>query len=358
MRQASGLLCFAAIFLLGSCRAESAGTLNSRDIYRPEPTRYLVAAPFPTRPLATRSSQPEDPSIEFRDPIILAAATEPVPPSLAAAPAFPGIEQSQNIQLSSIRPAEITAVNGIPIESFVVISEAVRQNMAEIFARGQQMGRQAQAFSKIGDSTISHPFFLARFDTGPYNLGKYDYLENVIDYYAGSFGRESMAVRVGFHTWTVLDPLWADKTQCLPAETPVACEYRLQSPAIVLIRLGSNDAGVPDLFDRNMRQIVAYTIENGIIPVLGTKADRFEGPANTNNNILRQIAADYQIPLWDYDLVAETLPGRGLDVDNVHMTTFYAHDYTRPEALQRGHGAHNLTALLVLDIIRQIVMVL
>jgi hypothetical protein len=31
------------------------------------------------------------------------------------------------------------------------------------------------------------------------------------------------------------------------------------------------------------------------------------------------------------------------------MTTFYAHDYTRPEAFQRGHSVHNLTALIVLD---------
>ncbi len=30
------------------------------------------------------------------------------------------------------------------------------------------------------------------------------------------------------------------------------------------------------------------------------------------------------------------------------MTTFYAHDYTLPEAFQRGHSAHNLTALIVL----------
>jgi hypothetical protein len=43
------------------------------------------------------------------------------------------------------------------------------------------------------------------------------------------------------------------------------------------------------------------------------------------------------------------MPGRGLDVDNVHMTTFFEHDYTLPEAFQRGHAVHNLTALMVLD---------
>ena len=33
------------------------------------------------------------------------------------------------------------------------------------------------------------------------------------------------------------------------------------------------------------------------------------------------------------------------------MNTFYAHDYTQPEAFQRGHAMNNLTALMVLDAI-------
>ena len=55
------------------------------------------------------------------------------------------------------------------------------------------------------------------------------------------------------------------------------------------------------------------------------------------------------MPLWDFDLLAQTIPGRGLDADGVHLTTFYAHDYTSPVAFQRGHGVHNLTALIALD---------
>ena len=105
---------------------------------------------------------------------------------------------------------------------------------------------------------------------------------------------------------------------------------------------------MPDLFDENIRLAVEYALEQGVIPVIGTKADRGEG-SDINNEILRQIAADYDLLLWDYDLLAGTLPGRGLDADNVHMTTFYAHDYTQLEAFQRGHSMHNLTALMVLD---------
>ncbi len=213
------------------------------------------------------------------------------------------------------------------------------------------MGRNPHAYSKIGDSTIQSPYFMARFDEpGGFNLGRYAYLQPTIDYFAGSHGRQGAAVRKGFHSWTVTDPMWADKTICQPAESSVACEFRLNNPAIVLIRLGSNDRGVPAGFEQNLRQIIEYAIANGVIPVIGTKADRFEG-SNQNNDILRRLAAEYELPVWDFDTAAQIIPGRGLDVDNVHLTTFYAHDYSSPVALQRGHGVHNLTALMMLDVL-------
>jgi hypothetical protein len=233
------------------------------------------------------------------------------------------------------------------------MSEDVQQHIREIYSKGQTLGRNPRAFSKIGDSTIENPYFLTRFDEGAYNLGDYAYLQPVIDYFAGSFARQGMAVRLGLHSWSIMDPLWADKTTCQPNETIIACEFRLHNPSVVLIRLGSNDTGVPESFDKNLREIVEFSVENGVIPVLGTKADRHEGPGNVNNTIIRQIATDYRIPLWDFDRVAQALPGSGLDLDGVHLTTFYAHDYTLPEALQRGHGVHNLTALMALDEIRK-----
>ncbi len=240
------------------------------------------------------------------------------------------------------------AVNGLPEASFIMVPQGVKQNAAKIFFKGQELGRNAHAFSVVGDSTTEIPFFLARFDQGPYELGDYEYLQSVIDQFAGSFSRDSVAVRVGLHSYTLFDPIWADKVACLPNEAVLACEIRLHNPSIIILRLGSNDVGVPELFDESMRQAVQYAIDNGVIPIIGTKADRFEG-SNQNNEILREIAADFQIPLWEYDLVAGTMEGRGLDTDNVHMTTYYPHDYTQPEAYQRGHSMHNLSALMMLD---------
>jgi LysM repeat protein len=241
-------------------------------------------------------------------------------------------------------------VNGVAAASILIMPNNVRQSARQIYTRGQELGRNPAAYSKLGDSTIENPHFMARFDEGPYDLGQYAYLQDAIDYFAGSHGRQGAGVRRGFHSWTVTDPTWADKSLCLPNESSVACEIRLHDPSIMLILLGSNDAGVPGGFEQNMRQVIDITIEHGVIPVIGTKADRFEG-SNINNQILRRLAAEYQIPLWDFDLVAGTIAGRGLDSDGVHLTTFYAHNYTSPTAFQRGHSLHNLTALMALDAI-------
>jgi len=172
----------------------------------------------------------------------------------------------------------------------------------------------------------------------------------VIDFFHGSFNHDSVSVRVGLHSWTLFDPTWSDKTRCQANEAPLPCEIRLQNPSILFIRLGSNDYGVPALFDESIREAVEYALDQGVIPVIGTKADRGEGD-DSNNELLRQIAADYHLLLWDFDLLAGTMPGRGLDADNIHMTGFYSHDYTQPEAFQSGHAMHNLSALMVLDTI-------
>ena len=269
--------------------------------------------------------------------------TESPPP----APVLSNAEVTSNPPLATRNPPPAT-LNGIPLSQIVVMPPNVLENSRTIYAKGQELGRNPHAFSKIGDSTVENDHFLSRFDIGPYNLGDYATFQRVIDHFSGSFNRDSAAVRIGLHSWTAFDPIWADKAVCQPNETVIACEFRLHNPSIVLIRLGSNDTGAPGLYDESMRQIVQFAIDNGVVPIIGTKADRNEG-SNQNNDIVRQISADYQIPLWEFDLVASTLPGRGLDVDFVHMNTFYAHDYTDPTAFTRGHAMHNLTALMVLD---------
>lgn len=299
------------------------------------PDRLLVGQtlliPANGQPLNAAFPPTQAPQMIAAQPTMIA-----VPPTNAIPPTLPAL----------LPPP--TTLNGILLERIIVMPDAVRQNVASIYAAGQALGRNPRAFSKLGDSIIENPHFLARFDGGPYNLGNYTYLQPVIDYYAGSFSRQGVAVRRGLHSWSVFDPMFATGG-CQPGESMIACEFRLHNPSILFVRLGTNDVGVPESFDRNMRQLVEFCISSGVIPVLGTKADRFRDPADTNNGLIRQIAADYRVPLWDFDLAAQTIPNHGLASDGVHLTTFFAHDYTQYDALQRGHGVNNLTALMVLD---------
>ena len=231
-----------------------------------------------------------------------------------------------------------------------------RQHLREIYAQGKALGRNPRAFSKIGDSTMVYPPFLEAFGSaGAFNLGPYAGLQPTIDYYqaTASYARNSLAVAKGMHTWSEFDPTWADASACGTGEAPLACEVRRHNPSVALIRLGANDALTPQLFDEQMRRIIEFCLERGIIPVLGTKPDRIEGPDNTINNRIIQMAAEYRIPLWDYDRVAGTVPGRGLLDDQLHMAGEGPHDYAAIAAFAAGDSLQDLTALMMLDAIRR-----
>jgi hypothetical protein len=315
-------------------------------------------APTPTAEPAPATDIPATSSIEATGEITTtASASQPETPEVTDT-AGPVGEAAPPDEESGITPAadqDTPNINGVPIETIVVMPEEVQENVREIYAQGQLRGRNVSAFSKLGDSLIATPSFFTQFDAGVYNLGPYEYLQPAIDYFAGSYERYGVALRPGLHAWGVFDPLWTNKDWCQPNETMIACEFRLNNPGVLLILLGTNDSGSPGNFAHNIRKVVEFCIENGVIPVLVTKADRFEGPENTNNNLLREIAGEYSIPLWDYDLVAGTMPGRGLQEDQVHLTVFVENDYTMEEAFETGHGVHNLTGLMMLDAIRQAV---
>lgn len=301
------------------------------------PTLMVTATLYPTRPAPPPTATPTWPAVTL---IPTLPATNTAVPSITPSPSATPI-----------------MVNNVPIDKIVTMPPDVQKNVRRIYARGQELGRNPQAFSKLGDSAVLTSHYLTRFDDPTrYNLGEYAFLQPVIDYYAGSFSRYGTAVRVGLSSWGVLDPTWANKERCLPEEQMLACEFRLHNPSILLIRLGTNDATDPEYFAKNLREIVQFTLDNGVIPVLATKADRFEGD-NTNNEVMRQVAAEMQIPLWDFDTAAAALPNRGLGDDNVHLSISFRNDYTDPFTLTAGYPVSDLTALFVLDAIRQTVEV-
>jgi hypothetical protein len=247
-------------------------------------------------------------------------------------------------------------VNGLSELDFIVMPQSVRTHVRGIFDQGQRMGRNPRAFSRLGASIVDTRFFLTRWDLGPYELGDFDYLQPTIKYFNGSFERIGVATKRGLSAGSVFDPMWANRRQCQANENMVDCEIRLHNPTILLIILGTNDIGSGTKFQERLADLVQHIIDQGIVPVLATKADRYEGRDNRNNKIIRDIADQYRIPLWDYDLLSGTIPGRGLGNDNVHMTVYEQYDYTLPKAFQRGYGLYNLSALMTLDAVRQVIL--
>lgn len=141
------------------------------------------------------------------------------------------------------------------------------------------MGNRTDAFSKVGDCESQTTWYLWDFDQGEgyYSLGPYAELQPVIDHFEGSFERLSLAARYGFTAASVMTPLWADREKCEKDESPLACEFRIHRPSIVLITLGANDAVRPETLEKNMRRVIEYSIEQGVVPILDTKADNREG---------------------------------------------------------------------------------
>ena len=225
----------------------------------------------------------------------------------------------------------------------------VSANVREIFQRGLHVGNNPRAFSKIGDCGSTPAWFLGDFDRGDrfYSLGEHTYLEPVIEEFQGSYARTSLAAKSGFNASSILSPFWADAKQCLANETPLACEYRLHRPMYAFIMLGTNDVFHPQEFEPQMRKIIEFSIENGVIPILSTKLDNLEGDGSINATIAR-LALEYEIPLLNYWLAAQPLPNHGLQEDGAHIT-YGQNRFDNPQMMEQGWPVRNLTALQALD---------
>jgi hypothetical protein len=227
---------------------------------------------------------------------------------------------------------------------------ALSPAMEEVFARGKQLGNNPRAFSKIGDCETSTAYFLMDFDLGPknYRLAQYADLQNVIAYFAGSFGRTSLSAKPGFSAVSALSSLQADPGKCQPGEIPLSCEYRVQRPALALIMFGTNDVHTGrKTFEKYMRQIIEMSLNQGIIPVLVTKADNLEGDFSINALIAR-LADEYQLPLWNLWAAMQVVPNSGLQADGIHLT-FARNFYDDPASFQFGWPVRNLSALQALQ---------
>jgi hypothetical protein len=226
---------------------------------------------------------------------------------------------------------------------------SVSEMVKEIYENGIALGNNPLAFSKIGDCGSTPAWFLGDFDRGEkyYSLGEHQYLEPVIQEFQGSYGRTSLAAKSGFNASSIFTPLWANREYCQPDETPLACEYRVQRPILAFIMLGSNDVWHLDTFEPQMRKIIEFSIDSGVIPVLSTKADNLEKDHQINQTIAR-LAMEYQIPLINYWRAVQELPNQGLQEDRVHIT-WGPNRFDDPQVMKAGWPVRNLITLQSLD---------
>jgi LysM repeat protein len=231
----------------------------------------------------------------------------------------------------------------------------------QIFQVGQAMGNHANVFALVGDSNTQNPAFLQPLDQGYYSLGDYGYLEDTVKFFHGSFARSqsSPAAVGGFNTTKVLDPANAGGG-CNPGEMPLACEYRITRPSVALILLGTGDQHTWQGFEGRYRQIIEYTINQGVIPVLITKGDDLEtrdnsAPLGYINGIIARLSREYDVPLLDLRQAVSNLPNRGFNGDGFHYNAppdnkscFFSGD-----SMRYGYTIRNLTALQMLDALRR-----
>jgi hypothetical protein len=277
-------------------------------------------------------------------------SASPVPVKTAA---IPTSVASPSPVLSSSPATALALAQGPDAWQKLPVIPQVSEAVLEIYQRGQQLGNNPKSFSKIGDCGSTPAWFLGDFDRGPsfYRLGPYQSLDGVIQQFHGSFDRTSLAARAGFNASALFVPIWADRSSCGADEGPLTCEYRVNRPLIAFIMLGTNDVYHPAEFEPQMRKIIEYSVEQGVIPILSTKADNKEGDGSINATIAR-LAQEYQVPLWNFYAAVDPLANNGLQEDMAHLT-WGRNLFDDPAAMTNAWPLRNLTALQALDAVWQ-----
>lgn len=249
---------------------------------------------------------------------------------------------------------------------------AVAANLQRIFDVGQTLGNRADVFSKVGDSITVSPYFLTTIGHERYDLRDHGYLTDIVRYYSetnardgNSFNNPSLAAAEGWAAWGVLYPAFSLGPPCYANELPLRCEYRVVRPSIALIMFGTNDVGyrTPHQYRADLLQIVTISEAMGVIPILSTIPERPEIQPQVAifNSIVRDLAIERLLPVWDYHAALASVPRYGLGRDNLHPSSPPSGydglaDFTA-ENLQYGYVVRNLTALQALYRVQQLLMV-
>jgi len=204
---------------------------------------------------------------------------------------------------------EATSVHSDGWKTLPVIPTA-DSSIREIYEYGQSLGNDPRAFSIFGDCQSRPEAFFGVFETDP-SLGASlsPELQEVVNNFHGSFNRESPTSQDGTTPGALLWTQWhRGEYGCSFSETPVACELRIHHPSFVIIQIGTH------FESRNteyLRKVILQLMDAGVVPILATKADNREKDERINRD-MSMLAAEYDLPLWNFWAAVSELPNRGL----------------------------------------------
>lgn len=311
-------------------------------------------AQSPLTPTATLASETAESSESSPEPGGVASSPEPadqtVSPMLTTEPVLSATPEP------AFSPTQVSYPEGF-WQDLPVIPESLSDAMREVYQKGIAMGNDPHIFTKLGDCNSKSPDFLHGFG-GMYDLGEFSSLQPAIEYWKDSFRLPNQATNPGTTTSRLLVSLWTND-QCEADEIMLDCQYRLDNPSVAIIALGTIDAKYqwqdPQAFERNLRVIIEKSLERGIVPVVATKADNIEGD-NAINTTIARLAMEYELPLWNYWKAVQPCVNHGLLPDMEHLNSWSgapATDFSLPIALDYGKEVKNITALQMLDFLRQ-----
>jgi hypothetical protein len=263
-------------------------------------------------------------------------------PSRTPKPLVTILPTSTVVSSSTATPQAVKSVkqNSETWKTWPVIP-TVDESVRKIYEYGQSLGNDPHAFSIFGDCQTRPDDFFGVFENDPAIVASLSpELQETVQNFQGSFDRESSTAQDGTTPGALLWDQWhRGEYGCTFAETPVECELRTHRPSFVLIQVGTH------FESRNteyLRKIILQLMDAGVVPILATKADNREKDERINRD-MAMLAAEYDLPLWNFWAAVSDLPNRGLYTrkDRPLQGDIYLTD----EALLR----HRMTGLAALN---------
>ena len=224
------------------------------------------------------------------------------------------VQATQSAQKTASAPTEDARLLPENWQIWPVVPE-ISNRTREIYRKGLAIGNDPHAFSKVGDCQNLKEYFLGKFD----HLDMYNFSWNLdpyldtIEQFKGNFYRDGQSAKFGFTAASPISQLMADPGICMPEETPLECEIRINQPTFLLISLEFPFSNrTPGLYEQYIRKIIEYAISQGIVPILATKADNVEGD-HSINLVIAELAYEYDVPLWNWWAAAQPLGDHGID---------------------------------------------